>query len=117
MTTKPTPLLTTEGALADWVGRAFPGDVLQYHRGFLAVDASPVLSRLPERDRSELSRIADCALAAAAEGFADLLQRSHGIDDYSYLIIARRRARIGNRTHVGAVSSPARVVGVSQGVR
>ncbi|MBF0093036.1 MAG: hypothetical protein HQL34_00670 [Alphaproteobacteria bacterium] len=101
MTTKQYPLQTTEEMLSTWIGNAFPGDALEYHRGFLALDGSPVLSRLAERDRHQLNRIANCALAAAANGLADLLQRRNGPDDFSYLIIARRRLREKTRQSHG----------------
>ena len=35
-----------------WIGQAAPGDVLQYHRGHLALDVTTQGTRLPERERS-----------------------------------------------------------------
>jgi hypothetical protein len=58
----------------------------QRRRGsFLLVDAIPHGSRLPEPDRAELRRVASRALWAADRGIADLVQRRHGPDDYSYV--------------------------------
>ena len=82
-------LKLTEIELCGWLGQALPGDVIEYHRGFLAIDCIPQGGRLTERDRSELVRVARRALWAADRGIAYLIQRRHGPDDYSYLVIAR----------------------------
>jgi hypothetical protein len=82
-------LRLTEIELCGWLGQALPGDVIEYHRGFLALDSLPHGGRLAERDRSELARVARRALWAADRGIAYLIQRRHGPDDYSYLVIAR----------------------------
>jgi hypothetical protein len=71
--------------------QAEPGEMLEYYRGFLVVDAIPHGSRLPEPDRAELNRVARRAIWAAERGIAYLVQRRHGPDDYSYLVIARPR--------------------------
>ncbi len=87
--------LTTpdETALCAWLGQAAPGDIIEYHRGFLAIDAVPQSARLPERQRQELVRVARRAIWAADNGFAHPVQRRHGTDDYSYFLIARPRPR------------------------
>jgi hypothetical protein len=82
-------LALTEIDLCGWIGQAGPGDTLEYYRGFLVVDAIPHGSRLPERDRIELGRIARRALWACERGLVHLVQRRHEADDYSYLIVAR----------------------------
>jgi hypothetical protein len=88
----PTAYLSlSEVDLCGWLGQAEPGETLEYYRGFLVVDAIPHGSRLPEQDRAELSRVARRALWAADRGIAYLVQRRHGPDDYSYLVIARPR--------------------------
>ncbi len=79
--------------LCAWIGQARPGDVLEYHRGFLALDVMRHGSRLSERDRAELARVGRRALWAAEQDFVHLVQRRHGPDDYSYLAIARPRPR------------------------
>ena len=84
-------LTLSEVELCGWLGQAEPGDILEYFRGFLVVDTTPYGSRLPESDRVELGRLACRALWASERGFAHLVQRRHGPDDYSYLIIARAR--------------------------
>ncbi|MBF0093949.1 MAG: hypothetical protein HQL34_05320 [Alphaproteobacteria bacterium] len=83
----------SETDLCRWLGSAAPGDVLEYYRGFLALDASPVLSRIPEALRRAVAGIGNRAAWAAALDLAHLLQRRNGPDDFSYLIIARRRPK------------------------
>jgi hypothetical protein len=85
-------LVLSEVELCGWLGQAEPGDVLEYYRGFLVVDAIPHGSRLPELDRVELGRIARRAWWASERRLAHLIQRRHGPDDYSYIIVARPRA-------------------------
>lgn len=89
----PVRLRHTEMGLCGWLGQAEPGDVLQYHRGFLPVDRDEQQSRLGRQDRSELIRMCNRALWAAECGFAHLLQRRHGECDYSYFIVARPRTK------------------------
>jgi hypothetical protein len=84
-------LRLTEIELCGWLGQASPGDVIEYHRGFLALDILPHGGRLAERDHSELVRVGRRALWAADRGIAYLVQRRDGPDDYSYLVIARPR--------------------------
>ena len=44
-----------EIGLCAWIAQAEPGETLVYHRGFLAVDATAVLSKLPaHRHRSSV---------------------------------------------------------------
>ena len=40
-----------------WLGQAGPGDCLEYHRGFLALDGMPMATRLPPKDRTELLKL------------------------------------------------------------
>jgi hypothetical protein len=88
----PTACLSlSEIDLCGWLGQAAPGETLEYYRGYLVIDAIPHGGRLPEQDRAELRRVARRALWASDRGIADLVQRRHGPDDYSYLVIARPR--------------------------
>ena len=92
--------LLTESALCSWLGDALPGDVKVYHRGHLAFDCSPATSRFARREQTELIRVARRARFAQDSGLAFLIQRRHGPDDYSYLIVARTRRhpdRLTNR--------------------
>ncbi|MFN3946113.1 MAG: hypothetical protein ACK4K7_14400 [Allosphingosinicella sp.] len=83
----------TEIDLCGWVGQAAPGDILEYHRGFLALDTMPHGTRLAERERAELARVARRAWWAAEYGLIHLVQRRHRTNDYSYLAIARPKPR------------------------
>ena len=80
----------TERELGTWVDRASPGDVLIYFKGFLALDRVAQGSRLSERDREELVRVADRALRAAYRGWAHAVQKRLGPDRYEYRLVARQ---------------------------
>ena len=54
----------TEINLCGWIGQASPGAVLEYHRGFLALDTSPQGKRLGEGVRAERVRFARRAWGA-----------------------------------------------------
>ena len=79
----------TEVDFCAWLGQASPDDVLEYYRGFLAPDTMPHGTRLSERDRAELARVARRAWWASERRLIHLVQRRHGADDYSYFAIAR----------------------------
>ena len=74
-----------------WLGQASPDDRLEYHRGFLAMDASQHCATLPDQDRRELDRLARRAWWAAERQLVHLVQRRHAQNDFSYLAIARPR--------------------------
>ena len=79
----------SEIELCGWIGQALPGDALEYHRGFLALDTDTAASGLPEDERMELRRLARRAMWAAEEGLVHLVQRRLAPDCFSYLAIAR----------------------------
>lgn len=83
----PTRLLATMAELQSWLAVAQPGDALEYHRGFLAMDRS-VGSRLGERDRKELCRVADAVMALAQSGHVHPIQRRNGPGDFTYIAVA-----------------------------
>jgi hypothetical protein len=83
----------TEINLCGWIGQAQPGAMLEYHRGLLALDVSPQGKRFSDDDRAELARVARRAWWASEKGLVHLVQRRHGADDYSYLVIARPKPR------------------------
>ena len=87
-------LILTEIELSGWLGQAAPGDSIEYHRGFLALDRSRAGGRLREQDAIELSRVAHHAWQAAELGLVHLVQRRNGPDDYSYLLVARPRPAV-----------------------
>jgi hypothetical protein len=78
-----------ETDLCGWIGQAAPGEILEYHRGFLALDTTSPGTHLPERKRVELVRLARRAWWASEHKLIHLVQRRHGPDDYSYLAVAR----------------------------
>jgi hypothetical protein len=82
-----------ETDLCGWIGQAAPGDALEYYRGFLAMDTFSQGTRLTERERAELMRVARRAWWASEQKLIHLVQRRHGADDYSYLAIARSKPK------------------------
>ena len=74
-----------ENEFLGWLGQATAGEVLPYHRGFLAIDRNWSVER-------ELDRLASLALWAADHGLVHLVQRRHGPEDASYIAIARKRS-------------------------
>ncbi|HQS18443.1 hypothetical protein [Reyranella sp.] len=74
-----------------WIAQASPGDTLEYHRGFLALDACPDDQTPRSDERRELARVGHIAWRAAEKRLVHLVQRRNGPDDYSYLAIARQR--------------------------
>jgi hypothetical protein len=84
---RPTPL--TEISLCGWIGQAAPGDILEYHRGFLVVDVAPQGERLAPEERGELIRVAQRAWWASEKGLVHLVQRRSGSEEFRYLAIAR----------------------------
>jgi hypothetical protein len=76
-----------------WVARAKPGERLEYHRGFLALDRIMGTSSLKKAECLKLTVVADHALALADGGKLYLLQERHSNGDYSYWAVARDPAR------------------------
>ena len=72
---------------------ALPGETLVYHRGFLAVDATSVISKLPAEQQRTLRLVASAALRAAEQGLVHLVQARIGPDQFAYIAIARARPR------------------------
>jgi hypothetical protein len=90
-------LSITEEAFCSWLGKAVPGDRVEYHRGHLLIDRSRKLGPFSETDRRELSAIANRALALAEQGRLCLMQKRHGYCDYSYIAIIARRPPTARR--------------------
>jgi hypothetical protein len=88
----------TENQLCRWLGTAKPGDTLQYHRGFLAIDISASARRLTDRARKELVRVARRAIWASESGLVHLIQRRYGVDDYAYFIEAKARPKLERKS-------------------
>ena len=79
----------TEIQFCAWVAQAEPGDRLEYHRGYLAVDADKTTSKLDLNTRAELVLLRDRAFGCEAHGLVHLVQQRLGRDQFAYLAIAR----------------------------
>jgi len=90
----PEPRLS-EVELCVWVSQAAPGDTLEYHRGFLAVDRTPYGQFMDTPARAALELLADRAHALAEQELVHLVQRRCGPFDFSYLAIARPKPKHG----------------------
>jgi hypothetical protein len=91
---RPSTPLISEAAFTAWLLHAHAGERLIYWRGLLATDASPLASQLPGHDRAELSHVSQLAWNMAQKGWVHLVQQRHGVNDFSYLAIARQQALI-----------------------
>lgn len=78
-------------AFYGWVAQAAPGETLVYHRGFLGIDITPVISRFGEPDRRRLLGLAQAALSAFDAGLVHLVQVRLEPDRFAYLAVARRK--------------------------
>ena len=83
----------TEIELCAWIGQAAPGDALEYHRGFLALDTTAIAIHIAPKAREELARVAKRAMQASEQGLVHLVQKRRGPNDFSYLAIARPKPR------------------------
>jgi hypothetical protein len=84
---------TDEIAFCAWVAQAEPGETLVYHRGFLAVDATGVVSKLLSDQQRALRLVASAALRAAEQDLVHLVQARIGPDQFAYIAVARRKPR------------------------
>jgi hypothetical protein len=76
-------------AFRAWLTRAKPGERLQYHRGYLALDRVRGTTSLKEAERRKLAGLADHASALAGQGKLHLVQERHGSGDCSYWAVVR----------------------------
>jgi hypothetical protein len=81
----------TDIGLLAWLNQAEPGDAIEYHRGFLALDRSHQSSALSEGDRQALCRLANLAMRLADQSLVHLVQRRIRPDCFSYIATARKR--------------------------
>lgn len=81
----------SEIELCGWVSQAEPGEVVEYHRGFLGIDRTPVGRPMSTEDRLHLIAMAERAMRLAEQGLIHLVQRRLGADTFSYLAVARSR--------------------------
>jgi hypothetical protein len=87
------PLFRTrpsEQAFSDWLENAVPGEVIEYHRGFLALDIDETASNLAPEDRLLLAATAAAAYRAADRDGVHLFQRRLASNCFSYLAVRSR---------------------------
>lgn len=89
----PCRLLMSDVEFLAWVSQAEPGDRLEYHRGFLAVDCDMAVGNLSAPDRKTLGNLAQKARGAFELGLVDLVQERLGVDRFAYIAIARTRQK------------------------
>ena len=87
--TAPTADTLTDIDFLAWIATAEPGTTLEYHRGFLAVDADPTAERMPADRRRALLAVARRALWAAERELAHLVQVRLGPEAFSYRMVVR----------------------------
>jgi hypothetical protein len=88
-----TRLLLDEIAFVAWLGQAGPGDRLEYHRGFLAIDTDRMMSKLPPDQRRALCDLADAAFRAAMKDLVHLVQSRLANDHFAYFAVARAKPK------------------------
>ncbi len=77
--------------LYGWLSQAEPGEALEYHRGYLGIDRTPLGQPMSIKDRVDLITIAELVVRLAEQGLIHLVQRRLGADTFSYLAVARSR--------------------------
>ena len=90
--TKPT---FTDVEFCAWVAQAPAGARLEYHCGFLGIDVTPGISTLPEPERRQLADLGRAALGAFEKGLVHLVQVRVGLDQFSYVAVARPKPKSG----------------------
>lgn len=88
-----TPAPLDEAGLCARVFEAEPGERIEYHRGFLGLDRSPLGQHADRQTRSTISRTADRAFALAEKGAVHLVQKRLAPECFSYLAVVRPRQR------------------------
>jgi hypothetical protein len=85
------PPRLSEIELCAWIAQAEPGEVLEYYRGFLALDRTAFGRFGDTPARAALAQLGSRAHDLAERGLVHLVQLRHGTEDYSYFAIARPR--------------------------
>ena len=91
MNAVPLNITSADTGLLAWLKQASPGDSLEYHRGFLALDRSVRTHAISDDDRRALCRLASLALRLSDRGLINLVQRRIRLDSFSYIAVARKR--------------------------
>ena len=83
----------TDVELYAWIAQAQAGTRLEYHRGFLGIDVTPVISLLPQPERHQLAELGHAALSAFERGLVHLVQKRVGADQFAYIAVARPKPK------------------------
>jgi hypothetical protein len=83
----------TEIELCAWIAQAEAGAVIEYHRGYLALDRTVFGPFADTPARAALALLGNRAHDLAERGLVHLVQLRHGPEDYSYIAVARPRAK------------------------
>lgn len=87
------PRAVSEITLMAWTEVAEPGAQLIYHTGFLVVDTTANISKLPTPEMDGLRATADAAYRLAERGLVHLVQQRLGTDRFAYIAIARPKPK------------------------
>lgn len=79
--------------LCAWISQAEPGQWLEYHRGFLVIDAMAGISTLAESARVQLAGLGRAAHRAFEAGLVHLVQVRLGPERFAYIAIARPKPK------------------------
>lgn len=85
----------TDVELYAWIAQAEAAARIEYHRGFLGIDVTPGISTLPEPERRQLADLGRAALGAFENGLVHLVQVRVGLDQFSYVAVARPKPKSG----------------------
>ncbi|PZV39026.1 hypothetical protein [Mesorhizobium kowhaii] len=98
ITQREIPTAVSEPDFCSWLQTAAPGNAIEYHRGFLILDAAqPCRGKLALQRQQELIQLRHLAYWAAEQELVLLVQRRLAPDTFSYLAVRRvRRDRCGN---------------------
>ena len=80
-----------------WVAQAEPGDRLEYHRGFLAIDICKAVTTLEPNARKELELLAERARWSEAVRLVHLVQQRVGPNQFSYIATARAKTQSNSK--------------------
>ena len=86
-------LRITDVDLYAWIAQAEAGSWLEYHRGFLGIDVTPVISRLSETERRQLAELGQATLSAFEKGLVHLVQERTGPDQFAAIAVARPKPK------------------------
>ena len=87
------PPRLSEIELCAWIAQAEPGAVLEYYRGFLALDRTAFGRFADTPARVAVAQLGSRAHDLAERGLVHLVQHRHGPGDYSYYAVARARSK------------------------